>query len=277
MLTRRAIPFLVVLLPLAAGARAEPFTFSLVSPEADMTAREVTQILYNAKSGQRTDLSGKDLTYLDLSAIDFKGASLARTDLYGTDFTGANLKGADLSSARLDRAVLIRADLSGANLEGATILRPTIYSDLNSHLADAPRFSGANLRGIKVQAELSGADFRGADLTEADFHPLEDRAGEGTLTTLRKNVVKSCDFSGATLVRANFSEAVLTFSRMTGADLRDADLRKADLSKVDFHGADLTGANLAGADLDGANLAGARGLDTVKGLSTTRNLDKAFR
>jgi uncharacterized protein YjbI with pentapeptide repeats len=230
----------------------EPFTFTLVSPEAEMTAREITEQLYKAKAGERIDLSGRDLTYLDLATIDFKGASLARTDLYGTDFTGANLA-------------------------GATILRPTIYSDLSSLLADAPRFSGANLRGIKVQAELSGADFRGADLTEADFHPLEDRAGEGTLTTLRKNVVKSCDFSGANLQRANFSEAVLTFSRMTGADLRDANLAHADLSKVDFQGADLTGADVTGADLDGANLAGARGLDFVKGLDTAQNLDKAFR
>jgi uncharacterized protein YjbI with pentapeptide repeats len=173
--------------------------------------------------------------------------------------------------------VLIRADLSGANLEGATILRPTIYSDLNSHLTDAPRFSGANLRGIKVQAELSGADFRGADLTDADFHTLEDRPGEGTLTTLRKNVVKSCDFSGATLVRANFSEAVLTFSRMTGADLTGADLSHADLSMVEFQGADLTDADFTGADLDGANLAGAKGLDMIKGFDTVKNLDKARR
>jgi uncharacterized protein YjbI with pentapeptide repeats len=276
--TARNFMLTVVLAAMAGPCLAdEPFTFTLVSPEADMTAREITEQLYKAKAGERIDLSGRDLTYLDLATIDFKGASLARTDLYGTDFTGANLKGADLSSARLDRAVLIRADLSGANLEGATILRPTIYSDLSGQLADAPRFSGANLRGIKVQAELSGADFRGADLTEADFHPLEDRAGEGTLTTLRKNVAKSCDFSGANLQRANFSEAVLTFSRMTGADLRDANLSHADLSKVDFQGADLTGADVTGADLDGANLAGARGLDFVKGLDAAHNLDKAFR
>ncbi len=259
------------------GDVIEPFVFTLVTPEADMTARDITERLYKAKAGERIDFSGRDLTYLDLATIDFKGASLARTDLYGADFTGANLKGADLSSTRLDRAVLIRADLSGANLAGATILRPTIYSDMNNHLADAPRFSGANLRGIKVQAELSGADFRGADLTDADFHPLEQRAGEGTLTTLRKNVVKSCDFSGATLLRADFSESVLTFSRMTGADLRDANFAHADLSKVDFQGADLSGADFTEADLDGANLVGARGLEFVKGLSTAKNIGKAFR
>jgi uncharacterized protein YjbI with pentapeptide repeats len=97
------------------------------------------------------------------------------------------------------------------------------------------------------------------------------------LTTLRKNVVKSCDFSGATLVRANFSEAVLTFSRMTGANLTGANLAHADLSMVDFQGADLTDADFTGADLDGTNLAGAKGLETVIGFGTVKNLDKARR
>lgn len=271
-----ALSVMIIVSALPALA-TEPFTFKLVSPEADMTAREVTELLYRASASGPPDLSGRDLTYLDLSTLDFKGANLARTDLYGTDFTAANLKGADLAGARLDRAVLIRANLSGANLADATILRPTVYSDLSANLADAPRFRGANLARVKVQADLSGADFSGADLTEADFHPLEDRAGEGTLVTLRRNVVKSCDFSGARAQRANFNDAVLTFSRMTGADLRDATFVSADLSMVDFSGADLTGADLTGADLDGARLAGARGLEFVKGLEQTINLDKAYR
>ncbi len=92
---------------------------------------------------------------------------------------------------------------------------------MNNHLGDAPRFSGANLRGIKVQAELSGAA-SGADLTRPISIPSNSALAKALSPTLRKNVVKSCDFSGATLVRANFSDAVLTFSRMTGADLRDA-------------------------------------------------------
>ncbi|MDX2307766.1 MAG: pentapeptide repeat-containing protein [Hyphomicrobium sp.] len=273
------IATLCLLTALAASpaAATEPFTFTLVSPEADFTAREVTAILYRAEVGGTPDFTGRDLTYLDLSALDFKGAKLTRADLYGTDFTNANLKGADLEAARLDRAVLIKTDLSGANLAGASIYRPTVYSDLNALLTDAPRFRGANMARVKVQADLSGADFAGADLTDADFHPLEDRPGEGTLVTLRRNVVKSCDFSGVRAERANFSEAVLTFSRMTGASLKGANFRDADLSMVDFSGADLSGADLTGADLDGAKLAGARGLDTVIGLDKTVNLDKAFR
>ena len=156
-----------------------------VSPDADFTVREITQQLFKAQPGERLDYAGRDLTYLDLSGLDFKQATLSRTDLYGADFTGAILKGADISNARLDRAVLIRTDLSGANLRGTTIFRPTVYSDMHNSYADAPRFAGADLTGIRVQADLSGADFRGANLTYADFRPLEARPGQGTLVTVR--------------------------------------------------------------------------------------------
>ena len=248
-----------------------------VSPDADFTVRQITQDLFKAKAGERLDYAGRDLTYLDLSGLDFKQASLARTDLYGVDFTGSNLKGADISHARLDRAVLIRADLSGANLSGASIYRPTVYSDMHNSYADAPRFAGSNLTGIRVQADLSGADFRGADLTAANFSPLEGRPGQGTLVTLARNVLKSCNFSGATLRRADLTRAVLMFSSLVGADLTDANLSEADLSKVDFSGANLSGANVTGADFDGANLAGVKGLESVKGMDQAVNLDKAFR
>jgi uncharacterized protein YjbI with pentapeptide repeats len=244
---------------------------------ADISNRDVTSLLFKAKPGDAIDLSKHNLTYLDLSGLNFKGAKLANSDLYGVDLTGANLRGSDLSHTRLDRSVLIRADLSGANLTSATILRPTIYTDLNEDLKDAPRFAGANLTGIRVMARMSGSDFHGADLTNANLSPLESRPGQGTMTTLYKNVLKSCDFSNAILRGTNFDRAVLTFSRFNGADLTDANFKDADLSRVDFSGADLTGANFTGADLDGATLLAVKGLDKAKGLSTAVNFDKAIR
>lgn len=272
------LPFALILgAALIAGAARAEDTEPVPQNDADFTVREITTALFKAKPGERLDYSNHDLTYLDLAGLDFKAAKLSHADLYGTDLTGSNLKGTDLSHTRLNRSVLIRADLSGADLTGATIFRPTVYTDLASDLSDAPRFSGANLTGIRVMANLSGASFRGANLTKANFSPLEARPGQGTITTLAKNVLKSCDFSGAKMEGVNFDRADLTFSRFVGADLRNANLAKADLSKTDLSGADLTGADLTDADLYGANLTGVKGLDTVKGLASALNLDKALR
>ncbi|MCK5711910.1 MAG: pentapeptide repeat-containing protein, partial [Hyphomicrobiaceae bacterium] len=149
----RAIAALVLTLTLGLATRAVAEETEPVSPDADFTVREITSALFKAKPGERLDYSNHDLTYLDLAGLNLKGATLARSDLYGTDFTGANLKGTDLSHTRLDRSVLIRADLSGANLTGATIFRPTVYSDLTIDLADAPRFTGADLTGVRVMAD----------------------------------------------------------------------------------------------------------------------------
>ncbi len=258
------------------AAAEEKYGLGPVQPEADMTVRDISTALYKLSPGEKLDYSGRDLTYLDLSGLDFKAAVLRGSDFYGTDFTDASLKGADLTKCRLDRAVLIRADLSGADLTDATILRPTIYSDLSSNPKDAPHFAGARLARVKFQADLSGSDFRGAEMTEANFSPLEPRPGQGTFVT-KANECRSCDFSGATLVRANMTEAQMAFASFKGADLRDAIFAKADLAKSDFSGADLTGADLSEADLDSANLAGAKGLDRTRGLETARNLEKAFR
>lgn len=270
-MNRLLAALMMLALPISAAAE-EP-----VNPDADFTAREISQALYRAKPGERIDFSGRDLTYLDLSGLDFKGASLKDSDCYGADFTGSNLTGADLSHTRLDRAVLIKADFSGANLTKATILRPTLFSDLTNNHAEAPRFDGANLSGIRVSMYLEGSSFRGADLTEADFSPLEYKPGQGTLVTPMKNFCRSCDFSGAKLESVNFNRLDLRFARLTGADLKNADLSEADLSKVDLSGADLTGANVAGADFDSANLAGVKGLEETRGFAEAVNLDKAYR
>lgn len=238
-----ALSFLVVAISSPFAAFAEQ-PLGPVSETAEMNARAVTTLLFQAKPGIRPDLSGKFLAYLDLSQLNFKAANLAHSDFYGTDFTGANLKGADLSHTRLDRSVLIRADLSGADLTGATILRPTIYTDLSTNTQDAPRFTGANLTEVHVQAELSGSDFRGANLTRANFYPLEGRPGEGTLATTYRNVLKYCDFSGAHLDDANMERAVMWFAKFSGADLKGANFTDADLSRADFSGADISGATL---------------------------------
>jgi uncharacterized protein YjbI with pentapeptide repeats len=238
---------------------------------ADLTAREVTALLFNGGRGA-SDLAGKDLRELDLAGLDFKGARMAEADLYGADLTGANLAAADLRGARLDRATIIKAEFSSADLEGATILRPNASSSFATDPREAPRFAGARLTGATLVVRLVGADFRWADLSRAVFGTTDPRR-EVFLTS--QVILDACDFSEATLNDARLPGASLRFARFERAAMRGVDLRGADLTRADFSGADLTGADVAGANLDEANFASALGLSEIKGLALARNADRA--
>ncbi|ELW2850392.1 pentapeptide repeat-containing protein [Salmonella enterica] len=117
-----------------------------------------------------------------------------------------------------------RADLRDANLYGADL-------------------RGADLRDADLRgANLYGADLRGADLRDAD---------------LRGADLRGADLRDANLYGADLRGADLRGADLYGADLRDADLRGANLYGADLRGADLRDADLRGADLRGANLYGA--------------------
>lgn len=242
---------------------------------ADMTARQVTEKLFQAPPGTVSDLAARNLSTLDLSGLDFKRARLTGSNMYGVDLTSANLAGADLSGTHLDRAVVIRADFTGANIRNASLQRLTVFSDMRFDRAEAPIFRNANLSGSRLFARLDGADFRGADLSFANLGPFDRRGGD---VTLQPHVVMmKCDFSGANLEKANLSQVHFQFANFAGANLRGADLTEADLTQANLAAADVSGANFAGADLYGADFRGVRGLGEALGLAQAINLDKALR
>ena len=83
--------------------------------------------------------------------------------------------------------------------------------------------------------------------------------------------LSGADFTGANLFKADFSHATLTGARLIRADLRNSELVQTDLTR-----ADLTGAKLAQANVDGADFRGAIGVDHIQGLDSARNRDKAI-
>jgi uncharacterized protein YjbI with pentapeptide repeats len=241
---------------------------------ADMTAHDLTQMVFEAPEGARPDLSRLDLRFLDLSGLDFRRALLEGSDLYGVDLATADLSRTTLVGARLDRATIIGANFSNADLTKATIRRPTAASSLAYDPADAPRFTGAKLAGCRIMARLNGADMRGADLSDADLGPDEPR---GSITIQPHTELGQSDLSGAVLRRAILVAVSFRFAKLRGADLTGADLRFADFSKADLSGADLTGADLAHADLDQAILTGVKGLTETLHLDQAQNMDRAVR
>lgn len=210
-----------------------------------LAARDVVQLLFSARDGVRPNFANADLAGLDLADIDFKHANLSNANLFGTDLTNANLEGSNLSNAILDRATLVKTRFNGSSLQGASIRRPSVYADMTLNSADLPVFRDADLTRARVTARLGGADFAGANLTEASFVVWEERnLGGPPVSGLER-----CDFSGARLIGANLWGVSLIRSVFRNADLSRADLRNADLSHADFEGAIIAGANLEGAIL----------------------------
>ncbi|HET8682856.1 MAG TPA: pentapeptide repeat-containing protein [Micromonosporaceae bacterium] len=97
-------------------------------------------------------------------------------------------------------------------------------------------YRGEDLRGqvFDGDEDLTGADFRNADLTDARFP------------------------QGADLTDADLSGCRLAGAHLNGARLAGADLTSADLTRASLIGADLRTAGLAGATWDRARLTAAR-------------------
>lgn len=241
---------------------------------AEMTAREVTELLFKAEGQGTVDLSRKDLTFLDLSGINFKHANFEGADLHGVVFSDSNLEGANLKGVRLNLATVTRTNFTNANLEGASLLRVAFTASLDPRPAETPLFVGANLRGARLHSRFDYTDFTGADLSGAKFGP-EDPKNELLLTS--RPMMNGSNFSRAKLKDAGIRNTKLRFSRWVDADATGADFTGSDLTRADFTGADVTGADFTDAILYGVIFTGVRGLDTAKGLDKAIDYDKAMR
>jgi uncharacterized protein YjbI with pentapeptide repeats len=234
---------------------------------AELTVKDVSELLARSAAGAPADLSSRDLSRLDLSELDFRRADLTGADLFGADLTDADFSGANLAGARLDRTVIIRANFAGANLAGATLVLPQASPGLDPSTPDAPSFKEANLSQATILARLARADFRGADASG-----LRSAVRGGEHVVRMRNDLSGARFGGARLIGADLREVNLAFADLSQADLSDANLRRADLT-----GANLDGARFRGADLDGAILRDVRGIERARDLDRARNLAAAVR
>ena len=114
----------------ASHKQEEKHSYKKPSPEIQKILEDHEKWLDDPDTGKQADLSGKDL-----SGLDLKGAYLSEADLENTNLKGANLEGAELDSCNLKDA-----DFSGANLKG--------------------------VKGLKVESETSGGSRLG--MTDSD-------------------------------------------------------------------------------------------------------------
>ncbi len=243
---------------------------ALPAAAGTMTVRQVIALL---RAGHPADLAGKDLSRLDLADLDLSGANLAGANLFAADLTGVRFVGANLAGANLDRATIIRTDFSKANLSGMTMFLPAASSMLGENpVAEAPRFSQANLAGVHFLAKLGNGDWTGANLAGAHFE-----LGRTEFLAALRSDLSGCRMGGANLEGANLSGIRMAFADLRGANLTHANLEGTDLAGARLDGANLTGAALARADVHGASLRNIIGWDEATGLDSVRNLDLADR
>lgn len=232
--------------------------------------------------GAETDLSGDNLSGLDLAKTNLE---LAR--LVGTDLAGANLDGAQLADAVLTNADLAGASLTGAGLNyvvsggiaGTPASLPLNWALVGGYLIGqtailvSASLADANLSGTDLAfADLAEANLSHADLSSANLNYANlldaDLAG-ANLTDTSLAGVRSGGITGTPaslpadwlLVKGNLVgpgadllDAALSGAGLAGADLAGADMADAILSNANLTGAGLAAANLSYADASGANL-----------------------
>ena len=168
----------------AAGAGAAPGAGPARALEAGRAAppacsRELVAEFAAVRASFSQEVGGGGLpeAALDLSGCrNFARADLAGSVLSGADMSGASFRGANLRGAEVSRATARGADFAGADFTNANLFGSRWDG---ADLADA-RFPNAILTGAKFGrdpasgrwAELEGADFEGALLSQSDLRKL---------------------------------------------------------------------------------------------------------
>jgi uncharacterized protein YjbI with pentapeptide repeats len=107
--------------------------------------------------------------------------------------------------------------------------------------------------GIAIKNQLGEVIFQS---TKTTYREAIIEKGDANL--------RGADLRGADLCDANLRGADLCDADLCGANLRGADLRGADLRDANLRGADLRGADLCGAELQNAKFYGRGGTKQLK-------------
>ncbi len=85
-----------------------------------LTRTDVMRLLQDVGSPEQLDVSGQNLSGINLMNCDLRGANLCEADLREADLSWADAREADLRGANLDRAILYGAILGRADLRGVS-------------------------------------------------------------------------------------------------------------------------------------------------------------
>jgi uncharacterized protein YjbI with pentapeptide repeats len=207
---------------------------------------------------QEKDKKGKPFKIgpFDVSGADLTEINLNNAYLYIAGFRGTNLSGAIFTRTIFENVYFQRARLFGADFREATfrngaVFRHALYDDATKFpdgfdqvIARAYRIAPkSDLRGaMLVQAMLWDAQLEEADLREADIREAMI-GGNLSRAQLQNANLSGAKLGDANLLSANLQNAILQETGFHRAVLRNANLRNADLQDAIFEDADLAEAD----------------------------------
>lgn len=212
--------------------------------------------------GRHCDLAGALLGGVAWTQADLRGTCLSDSDL-----SRAALAGANLASVHLERAILRDAWMPRVVLEQTKALRAVLAgADLLGARARGARLQEADLSGARLDvadlsdARLVGADLRGAHLTGAclagaDLTCARLAGADLTDADLTRAILTGLDLSWTVCARTRFTEAALSQANLEGIQIDRPDFQGAVLALALLTGSRLWGANFHKASLVGARLA----------------------
>lgn len=139
-----------------------------------------------------------------------------------------------------------------------TYTKEELNTILEKHKAWAngmPCGERANLSGADIRsADFSNADLRYANFKYSDLRGVDFSNANLRDADLRYTLLMSADFSNTDLSDARLVYAYLMNADLSNADLSNANLRYAEISNADLSNADLSNANISNADLSNTTL-----------------------
>ena len=234
----------------------------------------LTELLANRKSNYVINLSGVNLSDMDLSALFNGETNLSLANLSGANLAKATLQKVNLKDAKLLQTNLIGAKMNGSNLANAKLKGVKMQeADLTEVILTSAKMMEADL----TKAILTGAKMTGADLTKAKL--MNANLAQAHLADVRlvEANLKGANLNGANLNGANLKEVNLSHADLVGAKMDDSELDNAILIEANLTSVNLIRTKLRLTNFTSANLTNAELVDAklVQTNLTNANLTRA--
>lgn len=168
-------------------------------PELIAHAGYVRDQQFFQERGGVTPLFGDDQS-IDFHLAYIEGLNLSKRDSSGENFELANLPGANFSESSLENAIFRRTTAPNSLFNGSNLKDADMS---NSFLMGADFRGVSDFTGLRLtQAKLSGANFEGADLRNAQFYETDLAGANLAGADLRNDNFYVGHFLGRPMARA---------------------------------------------------------------------------